>query len=137
MKIILIFVLFPLRNGLWDSFGRLDSRIVGGRRALASNHPWLANLRRRQDMSVFCGGALLSRTWVVTAAHCVQGMRSWEFLVFLGDSRIVERDPDEERCRVESVVMHENFNPRTYYADIALLKLQKVRLYQICYHFLF
>ena len=64
-------------------------------------------------------------------------MRSWEFLVFLGDSRIVERDPDEERCRVESVVMHENFDPRTYYADIALLKLQKVRLYQICYYFLF
>ena len=58
-------------------------------------------------------------------------MRSWEFFVFLGGSRIVEGDPDEERCRVKSVVMHENFDPRTYYVDVALLNLQKVRLYQI------
>lgn len=47
------------------------SRIVGGEEAKQAEFPWLAALSRRGKF--YCGGALVSRKHVLTAAHCMYG----------------------------------------------------------------
>lgn len=50
-------------------------RVVGGTTARTAEHPWIVALSSRQQFGVgrsgqFCGGALVTPTKVVTAAHC-------------------------------------------------------------------
>lgn len=58
--------LFIPVEGTEDPYG---GRIVGGSQITIAQAPWQASLRYAG--SHFCGGAVLSTTAVVTAAHCL------------------------------------------------------------------
>lgn len=49
------------------------SKIVGGEDVKFGEVPWQAAVVKRQyfNQKISCGGALINRKWVVTAAHCV------------------------------------------------------------------
>ncbi|XP_013792862.1 transmembrane protease serine 6-like [Limulus polyphemus] len=49
-----------------------NKRIVGGRDAIPGSWPWQVSLRVRElePYSHQCGGSLINRQWMVTAAHC-------------------------------------------------------------------
>lgn len=47
-------------------------RIVGGSAASVNSWPWQVMLMDNSGRQ-FCGGSLIERYWVVTAAHCVTG----------------------------------------------------------------
>ena len=46
-------------------------RIVGGQVASNRDWPWQVGLQTLTDDFIFCGGSLLNREWVLTAAHCI------------------------------------------------------------------
>lgn len=52
-----------------------DSKIVGGQRARPGQFPYQVGLIfQRPDNSLSrCGGSLIARQWVLTAAHCTIG----------------------------------------------------------------
>ena len=63
LVLLMVQQIFPIISIFGKQVERAKSRIVGGRRANAVDYPWLANLRRKRNYSVFCGGALLSRRY--------------------------------------------------------------------------
>ncbi len=50
-------------------------RIVGGEDASLEDYPWQVSLRNVVlGLSHFCGGSIIDDVWVLTAAHCVDGL---------------------------------------------------------------
>ena len=48
-----------------------------------NEYPWMAGLM--QGGSFFCGGALVAAQWVMTAAHCMDGVKTHRVKVVLGE----------------------------------------------------
>ncbi|PIK42347.1 putative low-density lipoprotein receptor-related protein 4, partial [Apostichopus japonicus] len=108
---------------------RLQSgRVVGGRDAVRGSAPWIARLYIH-GLGVgghHCGGSLIDRQWVVTAAHCFDmedDLRAEHLFVRLGDHNTLIEDDAEISVRVEAFYVHENFDSETFNNDIALIKL--------------
>ncbi|XP_061587086.1 serine protease 56 [Cololabis saira] len=98
------------------------SRIVGGSPAPLGSWPWLVNLQL--DGGLMCGGVLVDSSWVVTAAHCFAGSRSESYwTAVVGEFDITKTDPDEQVLKVNRIIPHPKFNPKTFNNDIALVEL--------------
>ncbi|XP_046686993.1 LOW QUALITY PROTEIN: chymotrypsinogen A-like [Homalodisca vitripennis] len=108
------------KNGYQD-----QERIVGGQNADPNEWPWIAALFNSGRQ--FCGGSLIDQTHILTAAHCVAHMTSWDvarLTVRLGDHNIkTSTEVKHVEKRVKRVVRHKNFDMRTLYNDIAILTL--------------
>uniref|UniRef100_A0A3Q4HT23 Serine protease 56 n=1 Tax=Neolamprologus brichardi TaxID=32507 RepID=A0A3Q4HT23_NEOBR len=92
--------------------------IVGGSPAPPGSWPWLVNLQL--DGALMCGGVLVDSSWVVTAAHCFAGS---QIHTVVGEFDITKTDPDEQVLKVNRVIPHPKFNPKTFNNDIALVEL--------------
>merc|ERR1712071_101651 len=106
------------------SFDDYVSRIIGGQNAIRSSWPFIVALLNRGHQ--FCGGSLLDSTHILTAAHCVAHMDSWDVArleVALGMHTLKPIDPSALRKKVRRVTRHKGFDSRTLYNDIALLTL--------------
>lgn len=112
-----------------------DTRIYGGRPAEQGAWPWQVSLhsaenvgsdQRSRILSQFCGASLISRQWVLTAAHCVQDFDGnisapREILVRSGNVALWEGDFRQ----ISAVIPHPNYDPIRTDNDIALLKLSE------------
>ncbi|KAK0137421.1 Transmembrane protease serine 13 [Merluccius polli] len=99
------------------------SRIIGGTAAKKGQNPWQVSLHFRGSHT--CGGVLISRDFVVTAAHCFPGsqasslvLNNWH--VYAG---VLSQDDLPPPYEVEKILLNENYNNKTNDQDIALLKL--------------
>ncbi|KAK2574958.1 hypothetical protein KPH14_008721 [Odynerus spinipes] len=110
------------KNGNQD-----QERIVGGQNADPGEWPWIAALFNAGRQ--FCGGSLIDDKHILTAAHCVVNMNSWDvarLTVRLGDYNIkTNTEVRHIERRVKRVVRHRGFNSRTLYNDVAVLTLSE------------
>lgn len=103
---------------------------MGGGTASIAEWPWQVSLRQysRGGYKHKCGAALLSRTWIITAAHCVKGLQPKDLTVRLGEyNSRSSRDGRTVDKRISKIVLHSRFNRRTYGNDIAMLKVSPVQ----------
>ncbi|XP_048836939.1 ST14 transmembrane serine protease matriptase a [Brienomyrus brachyistius] len=104
------------------------SRIVGGQNSLEGEWPWQVSLH--VNSGHVCGASLISDTWLVTAAHCVQdedNLRlsqpgTWEVYLGLHDQNVKDIQRVVRKL-LKNVIQHPNYNPYTYDFDIALMQL--------------
>ncbi|KAL7015349.1 hypothetical protein ACKWTF_016409 [Chironomus riparius] len=95
-------------------------------------YPWTAALIRR-DGQLFCGGILVSKSLVVTAAHCIEGKQrlyvfnNQDFFVMLGAHNIKQSfEKGRTTVNVKAIHVHDDWNPSIdqYDADIAIIELE-------------
>lgn len=112
-------------------------RIIGGNNATLGQFPWIARLGYKDDTEIdwMCGGALITNSHVITAAHCVQPTEEGPVLLLirLGEHDI-RTDPDCELdvCapkvqdrKIKKISIHTYFNKPVFHNDIAIIELEK------------
>jgi secreted trypsin-like serine protease len=93
-------------------------RIVGGTVAPNGAYPWMVSLQTSSGFH-FCGGTLISRTKVLTAAHCTNLVSNAQIRV---GSNLVTKG---QLIAVQSQVRHPKFNGSTFDYDVAIWTLAK------------
>ncbi|TOG11920.1 serine protease [Vibrio parahaemolyticus] len=104
----------------------VSTRIVGGEPANTSDWKFIASLvRKGQPTSIghFCGGSFLGGKYVLTAAHCVEGLNADDLDIVLGlyDQN---RESQAQRIAVNNIYSHTAYNSHTTNNDIALIELE-------------
>ncbi|KAJ9580604.1 hypothetical protein L9F63_024219 [Diploptera punctata] len=94
-------------------------KIVNGQQATRGQFPYQAAVYL--DSSSFCGGSLISTTFVLTAAHCAQSVS--RFTVYLGAQALSASESGRVIVTSTSKIVHASYNPSTIANDIALIRL--------------
>lgn len=99
--------------------------IVGGEVAKKNEFPHQALLGwiSENQISFGCGGSLISRNYVLTAAHCFK-VREADF-VRLGEHDINNDYDNQKDFDIESITRHPNHRYSSSYHDIALIELKE------------
>ncbi|KAM7361067.1 serine protease snk-like [Cochliomyia hominivorax] len=73
-----------------------------------------------------CGGSLISKLFVVTAAHCCYLNGETPIIVKLGIINLKEQlgNSNPQKRAIKEIIVHPSYNSTLNYHDIALLKLQ-------------
>ncbi|XP_063771931.1 coagulation factor X-like [Pseudophryne corroboree] len=114
-----------------DSIGHVlgvedGTRIVGGMRCELGQCPWQVLIRNSRGID-FCGGSLISQRWVMSAAHCFEGIDPHH--VTIGDYDKYLRDKDEQKIAVLEVFSHPYYLAEHYDNDIALVYLRSPAIF--------
>ncbi|XP_014611700.1 PREDICTED: uncharacterized protein LOC106790935 [Polistes canadensis] len=120
-------------------------RIIGGTPTALEEFPWMALLEYQHPRghSTACGGVLISKRYVLTAAHCLKGKDlppTWSLKnVRLGEydtssdkdcitsNDVVICSDDPITVGIEEQIVHEQYDPRSrdQKYDIAMLRLSR------------
>ncbi|XP_053996070.1 chymotrypsin-2-like [Hylaeus anthracinus] len=116
-----VFALFSLSNA--GLLGRFDPRIVNGENAKPGEIPYQVSLQNKDSSFHFCGGSVLNKNYVITAAHCSVGKQAESIKVVAGTINLSK--PASEH-NVVKIIVHEKYNETdSWKNDIALLKVDK------------
>lgn len=106
-----------------DPDKRTQTRVVGGSQARPGMWPWQVSLQHPSYGGHFCGGSLIHPSWVLTAAHCFDGIgtsRPGDLVLMHGSQSWSQGG---ERRTAARIVVHEGYRSVSSGHDIALVAL--------------
>ncbi|HEU0114967.1 MAG TPA: serine protease [Thermomicrobiales bacterium] len=106
-------------------------QVVGGVDVPNGKYPFLGTMQLKSRggngfQRHFCGGALITPTWFLTAAHCVTNpepdIRDLQIIV---GRTVLSKKRQGFKSSVAQIVVNPNYNANTFDNDVALIQLSK------------
>lgn len=105
---------------------QIRPRIINGEKSESNEFPYMVSLREKEQIDNrdhfvhFCGGALISDRWVLSASHCFNGILSHSVIrIVVGSNDI---NDDGAVYQPKSLILHKEYNFDNKKNDIALLQ---------------
>uniref|UniRef100_A0A8C9SFY3 trypsin n=1 Tax=Scleropages formosus TaxID=113540 RepID=A0A8C9SFY3_SCLFO len=113
-------------------YGQEDSdKIIGGYECPRNSQKWQVFLTY-DDGQRWCGGSLINKLWVVSAAHCY--IPAPRLAVHLGEHDLYAEEGTEQRIFVEKAIRHPGYSSSNYDNDIMLIKLKQPAVFNEFVH---
>ena len=91
-----------------------ESRIVGGSEADTNEFPWHVGIISSEQTSLrpFCGGTLISKHCVLTAAHCLKDIQPFMIRAVVGDHdwRTINDSNYTKVFKIKEIIRHPQYN---------------------------
>lgn len=94
-------------------------KVVGGEPVDIKDYPWQVALTSSPNGSGFCGGSIIGDSWVLTAAHCVNGDSPNSVYVRVGSSNAFASGGTS--YSLNNIIVHPSYSGNSY--DFALLEI--------------
>ncbi|XP_038647978.1 complement factor I isoform X2 [Scyliorhinus canicula] len=101
-----------------------SKRLLGGIDALLGEFPWQIAVYEGDTLN--CGGVFIGGCWILTAAHCLRPYHLSDYVVRIAKHNKRDVADNEEILPVAKIIIHSEYNPKTYENDIALIKVVHV-----------
>ncbi|XP_039437948.1 trypsin-7-like [Culex pipiens pallens] len=97
------------------------SKIIGGHSVEVASFPFQLSLR--SNGYHICGASVISRSWALTAAHCLFPSRDPKTITFRAGSS--HRQNGGRLHVATEIVLHPEYNPALFDNDVALVRVQQ------------
>ncbi|XP_046274925.1 plasma kallikrein isoform X4 [Marmota monax] len=105
---------------------KTNPRIVGGTNSSLGEWPWQVSLQvKLTSLSHLCGGSIIGNQWILTAAHCFDGISlpdAWR--IYSGFVKLSNITKETYFSRIKEIIIHQKYKISEAGHDIALIKLQ-------------
>ncbi|XP_054156822.1 trypsin-1-like [Oppia nitens] len=115
--------------GLKKPTAAIDGYIIGGSEATAGQFPWQVSLQKRQSGLWLhtCGAVVLNKRWLLTAAHCINGLSEQSLRALVGTHLLNVKPPGTTGqaavYRISKIIKHQDFSADNMANNLALIRL--------------
>jgi len=108
------------------SYAQAQPDVIGGKPAAGGAWPGVVGILYAPEpdnyLAQFCGGTLIGKRHVLTAAHCVDGMFAEDIEVLVGTQDL---NSGGRRVAARGYVQHPKYDPSIIDFDVAVIELDK------------